>query len=385
MPNYFDYIKESAERYDEPEFVEESVTDSFNETIADMDLYCFQESLVVAGIAVGIAGLIALLIFIIKKVINGSSSGSGLKHQNKQMKKDVEALKKAGVDAVDCRPNKSQESKPSSPKPSESNGETSKSKSAEATSYESRSNRAVGDADFSYLQDSRKKNNRGAIPLGVKDTGKINYDEFKTKRSEPRASDSDKFGGKISTPIWEQPIYLIDDTTGGAFDSAKSEMMEFITLSIRLFELCKSPTLFKDDQKGETLTEIKRVRKGVDNCAVKKVSADKMLKIQTGVTPISVFEKHIARIDEVINELNGDLQALKRMQTFYSHHKTDTTKNKTNSPWENDKKLHDKFNKNVATCDNNLISIKDRNDKSTASVHRLRMAEAVGHVYSYGA
>lgn len=101
MPNYFDYIKESAERYDEPEFVEESVTDSFNETIADMDLYCFQESLVVGAIIVGAIALIGLLIVVIKKIINGSSSsGGGMKKQAAKMEKVANDLSKKGIKEI---------------------------------------------------------------------------------------------------------------------------------------------------------------------------------------------------------------------------------------------------------------------------------------------
>jgi hypothetical protein len=94
MPNYFDYISESAAKYDEPEFIEEEVTDSFNETIADMDLYCFQESLVVAGVIVGIAALIGLLITFIKKIIDHFSTSTST------VDKKVKELEKAGVNTI---------------------------------------------------------------------------------------------------------------------------------------------------------------------------------------------------------------------------------------------------------------------------------------------
>lgn len=98
MPNYFDYINESAVRYDEPEFVEESVNDSFNETIADMDLHCFQESLIVGAIIIGAVALIGLLIVIMKKIINGSSGGNGgMKKQAAKMEKTVNDLSRKGV------------------------------------------------------------------------------------------------------------------------------------------------------------------------------------------------------------------------------------------------------------------------------------------------
>lgn len=98
MPNYFDYISESAVKYDEPEFIEEEVTDSFNETIADMDLHCLQESLVVGAIVVGVVALIGLLIVVIKKIINGSSgSGGGMKKQAAKMEKAANDLSRKGV------------------------------------------------------------------------------------------------------------------------------------------------------------------------------------------------------------------------------------------------------------------------------------------------
>lgn len=100
MPNYFDYISESAAKYDEPEFIEEGVTDSFNETIADMDLYCFQESLVVGAIIVGAIALIGLLIVVIKKIINGSSSSGGMKKQAAKMEKVANDLSKKGIEEI---------------------------------------------------------------------------------------------------------------------------------------------------------------------------------------------------------------------------------------------------------------------------------------------
>jgi hypothetical protein len=101
MPNYFDYISESATKYDEPEFIEEGVADSFNETIADMDLHCFQESLVVGAIIVGAIALIGLLIVVIKKIINGSSgSGGGMKKQAAKMEKVANDLSRKGVKEI---------------------------------------------------------------------------------------------------------------------------------------------------------------------------------------------------------------------------------------------------------------------------------------------
>lgn len=95
MPNYFDYISESAERYDEPEFIEESVNDSFNETIADMDLYCFQESLLVAGAVVSIAALIGLIIALVKKMIDVFSNSS------KSIDKKMKNLEREGVTSIE--------------------------------------------------------------------------------------------------------------------------------------------------------------------------------------------------------------------------------------------------------------------------------------------
>lgn len=97
MPNYFDYITDAADKYDEPDFIEESVQDGFNNTIADMDLYCFQESLVLGGVALGLLALIGLLIALIRKIISGGSGSSGLKKQTKQMSKDVKTLEKMGI------------------------------------------------------------------------------------------------------------------------------------------------------------------------------------------------------------------------------------------------------------------------------------------------
>lgn len=94
MPNYFDYISDGAERYDEPDFIEESVNDSFNDTIADMDLYCFQESFLVAGAVVGIAALIGLLIAFIKKIIEHFSTSTSV------VDKKAKELEKAGVNTI---------------------------------------------------------------------------------------------------------------------------------------------------------------------------------------------------------------------------------------------------------------------------------------------
>jgi len=94
MPNYFDYISDGAKRYDEPDFIEESVNDTFNDTIADMDLHCFQESLLVAGAVVGIAALIGLLIAFIKKIIEHFSTSTSA------VDKKAKELEKAGVNTI---------------------------------------------------------------------------------------------------------------------------------------------------------------------------------------------------------------------------------------------------------------------------------------------
>ena len=101
MPNYFDYISDGCERYDEIGFIEESVNDTFNDTIADMDLYCFQESLLVGTIVVGALALIGILIAVIKKIINGSSgSGGGMKKQADKMEKVAKRLIQKGVNEI---------------------------------------------------------------------------------------------------------------------------------------------------------------------------------------------------------------------------------------------------------------------------------------------
>lgn len=100
MPNYFDYINDGAEKYDEPDFMEESVNDTFNDTIADMDLYCFQESLLVGAIVVGALALIGILIAILSKILKGSSSSAGLKTQTKKAEKALDSLKKKGITEI---------------------------------------------------------------------------------------------------------------------------------------------------------------------------------------------------------------------------------------------------------------------------------------------
>lgn len=98
MPNYFDYISESAERYDEPEFIEESVNDSFNETIADMDLHCFQEGLGTVAAVLGAAALIGLLIVLVRKIIKSLGSST------KSAKEALDKAKKAGVEEIASSP-----------------------------------------------------------------------------------------------------------------------------------------------------------------------------------------------------------------------------------------------------------------------------------------
>lgn len=98
MPNYFDYISESADRYNEPEFIEESVNDSFNETIADMDLHCFQEGLGTVAAVLGAAALIGLLIVLVRKIIKSLGSST------KSAKEALDKAKKAGVEEIASSP-----------------------------------------------------------------------------------------------------------------------------------------------------------------------------------------------------------------------------------------------------------------------------------------
>ena len=98
MPNYFDYISEAADRYDEPGFIEESVNDSFNETIADMDLYCFQEGLGTVAAVLGAAAILGLLIALIHKIVSSLSSST------KTAKKAMDKAQKAGFTAIVSAP-----------------------------------------------------------------------------------------------------------------------------------------------------------------------------------------------------------------------------------------------------------------------------------------
>ena len=99
MANYFDYISEAADRYEEPEFIEESVNDSFNETIADMDLYCFQEGLGTVAAVLGAAAILGLLIALIHKIVSSLSSST------KTAKKAMDKAQKAGYTAIVSDPN----------------------------------------------------------------------------------------------------------------------------------------------------------------------------------------------------------------------------------------------------------------------------------------
>lgn len=363
MPNYFDYISESAERYEEPEFVEESVSDSFDETIADMDLHCFQESLIVAGAVIGIAALITLLIVVIKRALDGRGGSGGLKQQNKKMKKAIDALEKAGVEGVECRP-----------KGTGKNDDTDVSPK----------NRAVGDADYAYLNSSKNKTNSGAINL----QGERNYDDYKTKHAESKLSGAEKFGGNVARPIWERPISLIDKSSNSAFNKMKDDMNEFIIFATQLFEACENVAPMtraegmSNGEKEKILKEIKRTRAAVDKCDIKKIDVSLILKIQIGYTPTTAFRAHTDKIDEIIKELDADLKKLKLMQDTYTKHNKGG-KNKTNSPWQNDTEGNNKFKKNVATCDFNVSAIQAANAKTVSSIDRLRLAEAAGHAYNY--
>lgn len=365
MPNYFDYINESAERYDEPEYIESTVQESFDETIADMDLYCFQESLVVAGAVIGIAALIALLIFVIKKALDGRGGSGGLKQQNKKMKKAIDDLEKAGVEGIDCRPKGG-------------------AKSEKSDTDVSPKNRAVADADFEYLNSSRNKTNSGAYILH----GEKSYDDYKTKHSEPKLSGADKFGGNVARPIWEQPISLIDKSSNSAFNKMKDEMNEFIVFATQLFKACEDVAPMtraegmSNGEKEKILREVKKLRETVDKCDVKKIDVSLILKIQIGYTPTSALRNHTDKIDEIITELNADLKKLKLMQDTYTKHNKGG-KNRTNSPWQNDTEGNNKFKKNVATCDYNVSAIQAQNAKTVTAIDRLKLAEAAGHAYNY--
>lgn len=153
MPNYFDYISESAERYDEPDFVEESVNDSFNETIADMDLHCFQEGLGTVAAVLGAAAILGLLIALIHKIVNSLSSST------KTAKKAMDKAQKAGYTAIVSDPDAKSHHNNSG---SEDNGGNNDNASAQASAPKSNEPRVIHSPYKIEVVDTRKEKFRSA-------------------------------------------------------------------------------------------------------------------------------------------------------------------------------------------------------------------------------
>lgn len=346
MPNYFDYISDGAERYDEPDFIEESVNDTFNDTIADMDLHCFQESLVVAGVVVGIAGLIALLIFLIKKILDGKGSTPGLKQQNKEMKKAVNDLRRSGVEAIDCRPKST-----SVPTP--------------ASAPEGNEGRAVSDADWEYVNKSRDTRNNGVTYLNDRAQSKLPV--IPTKREEPKENSADKFGGNVSRPIWEQPIWLLDENA--KFDEFFKTTFEFLTLAISIFEAGKDAT--KGAQFKSDIDKINQI-------TLKTYKGNQLMKIQVGYTPLDKFDEHTKRMDDFIGTLSESQTKLKKLEKAYKN----PVNSKNNTPFA-DKTKEKKYRANVGKVDGNMTTVSNINNATKTSVNKLRFAVGKLHTYNY--
>ena len=346
MPNYFDYISDGAERYDEPDFIEESVNDTFNDTIADMDLHCFQESLVVAGVVVGIAGLIALLIFLIKKILDGKGSTPGLKQQNKEMKKAVNDLRRSGVQAINCKPNTT-------------------SVPASASAPEGNSSRAVSDADWEYVNNSRAKTNSGATDLNKR--GQSSLPVIPTTHEEPKENSADKFGGNVAEPIWKQPIWLLDDNA--KFSEFFTTTFEFLTLAISIFEAGKDAT------KG---AKFKSDIDKINQITLKKYKGNQLMKIQVGYTPLDKFDEHTKRMDDFIETLSESQTKLKRLEKVYKN----PVNSKNNTPFTDSTK-EKKYRANVGKVDENMTTVSNINNSTKNSVNKLRFAVGKLHTYNY--
>lgn len=346
MPNYFDYISDGAERYDEPDFIEESVNDTFNDTIADMDLHCFQESLVVAGVVVGIAGLIALLIFLIKKILDGKGSTPGLKQQNKEMKKAVNDLRRSGVQAINCKPNTT-------------------SVPASASAPEGNNGRAVSDADWEYVNNSRAKTNSGATDLNKR--GQSSLPVIPTTHEEPKENSADKFGGNVAEPIWKQPIWLLDDNA--KFSEFFTTTFEFLTLAISIFEAGKDAT------KG---AKFKSDIDKINQITLKKYKGNQLMKIQVGYTPLDKFDEHTKRMDDFIETLSESQTKLKRLEKVYKN----PVNSKNNTPFTDSTK-EKKYRANVGKVDENMTTVSNINNSTKNSVNKLRFAVGKLHTYNY--
>lgn len=153
MTNYFDYISEAADRYDEPEFIEESVNDSFNETIADMNLYCFQEGLGTVAAVLGAAAILGLLIAIIRKIVNSLSSST------KTAKKAMDKAQKAGYTAIVSDPDAKSHHKNNG---SVDNGGNNDNASAQASAPKSNEPREIHSPYKIEVVDTRKGKFRSA-------------------------------------------------------------------------------------------------------------------------------------------------------------------------------------------------------------------------------
>lgn len=156
MPNYFDYISDGAERYDEPDFIEESVNDTFNETIADMDLYCFQEGLGTVAAVLGAAAILGILIALIHKIVNSLSSST------KTAKKAMDKAQKAGYTAIVSNPDAKSHHKNNGSDDNGGNGGNNDNASAPAPAPKSNEPRVIHSSYKIEVVDTRKEKFRSA-------------------------------------------------------------------------------------------------------------------------------------------------------------------------------------------------------------------------------
>lgn len=376
MPNYFDYISEAADRYEEPEFIEESVNDSFNETIADMDLYCFQESLLVGAIVVGALALIGILLKVVSKIIRGTSSSSGLKLQNKTMKKAVDSIKSSGVETIDFQPEitpteKTQiEITPRIPKP---------------------------EPEPEYMDGIVKDNTK----------------EGKSRGNKPKPLDYDNPVGKSNERViktaptpWQQPIWIVN-SEGGEFMKCIDNMNEFIRKSIDMFNYITDNNIqniatnamgnLRDnvvrhdytnlggstkpapsgEKMGPLYAKLNSLRLELDRITVIPVKdKTKIYRLMSGPHSVDEFSEHIRQTDRAIEVLERDLNDMK---TIERRLKASQDAGKAFDPWGGnntsggkDPKGRARYQKNTATCDANAAIITKANGQTAAAVKRLK-------------
>lgn len=366
MSNYFDYISESAERYDEPEFIEESVNDSFNETIADMDLYCFQESLLVGAVVVGTLALIGILLKVISKIIKGTSSSSGLKNQNKTMKKAVDSIKRSGVDTIVFQP----EITPKVPKP---------------------------DPEPEYMGGTVKDNNKPVEPRGKKPKP--------LNPHEPVGKSGERVAKTAPTP-WKEPIWIVN-SEGGEFMKCIDNMNEFIRKAIDMFNYIIDNNIqniaanamgnLRDNVVGHDYTnlggstksapsgekmgplyaKLNSLRLELDRITVIPVKdKTKIYRLMSGPHSVDEFSEHIQQTDHAIEVLERDLNDMKVIEKRL---KASQDAGKAFDPWGGNNtsggknpKGRARYQKNTATCDANAAIITEANGQTSAAVKRLK-------------